>query len=72
MSNVQGVFHAVGDKAQELSNATQEKIGNAGQAVKDTVYSGYEKVGCEEVKALIHLKLCDSGDPSSQWCRPGR
>ncbi|KHJ90757.1 hypothetical protein OESDEN_09391 [Oesophagostomum dentatum] len=42
--NNEGIFHAVGEKAQELSNATQEKLANAGHAVKDTAYSGYEKV----------------------------
>ncbi|KAK6737576.1 hypothetical protein RB195_019965 [Necator americanus] len=40
----EGIFHSMGNKAQELSNATQEKIGNAGHAVKETVQSGYDKV----------------------------
>ncbi|EYC40644.1 hypothetical protein Y032_0603g528 [Ancylostoma ceylanicum] len=55
MSSNEGIFHSMGDKAQELSNATQEKIGNAGQAVKDTVQSGYDKVtqgACDAAQAV--------------------
>lgn len=56
----------MGTKTQELSNATQEKVGNAGQAVKDTAYSGYEKVSCEALKVQSHSKLLNLGDPSGQ------
>ncbi|KAK6058560.1 hypothetical protein COOONC_03870, partial [Cooperia oncophora] len=58
MAHNKGVLAGAGEKAQELSEKTAEKLSHAGTAVKDTIASGYEKV--KDTAASAYEKVAGS------------